>query len=178
MPKAKPTSTVVHRIELQTREREMLEQYLAAYTLRSAGSFAEGMGAREIAKMMDDPLKIIQVAYSIATIAELLGYETGWPTAGDFSQWYEEYQAKSRQMAIDREECGGSVGVLGQILDSLRVLFGADEDVLRSRWNCPEPGVEPPIGSESNPGAVPQEQEHRPGHDGNNPGGGPFGSPI
>jgi len=183
VPKAKPTSTEAIRIELQTREREMLEQYLAAYTLGRAGVLAEGLGVPEFVKMMKDPKEVVEFLYSVAIVAEALGIETGLPTPVDAVQWFQEYQARSAQMAIDREECGGSVGVLGQILDSLRVLFGADEEVLRSRWDCPEPGEEPPIGGEENPGedaALPSDEEEddswRPGHGVG--GGGPFGGPI
>ena len=35
MPKAKPTQVIVHRIELQQTERELLETYVAAKTLKN-----------------------------------------------------------------------------------------------------------------------------------------------
>ena len=35
MPKAKPTQVIVHRIELQEKEREMLEVYVAGKTARN-----------------------------------------------------------------------------------------------------------------------------------------------
>jgi lysozyme family protein len=41
MPKAKPTSVVVHRIELQKTERELLEGYVAA---NGIGSILSGVG--------------------------------------------------------------------------------------------------------------------------------------
>ncbi len=35
MPKAKPTQVIVHRIELQEKERDMLEVYVAGKTVRN-----------------------------------------------------------------------------------------------------------------------------------------------
>ena len=35
MPKAKPTQVIVHRIELQSREREMLETFVVGKTVRN-----------------------------------------------------------------------------------------------------------------------------------------------
>ncbi len=35
MPKAKPSQVIVHRIELQEKEREMLETYVAGKTVRN-----------------------------------------------------------------------------------------------------------------------------------------------
>ena len=35
MPKAKPTQVIVHRIELQEKERDMLEVYIAGKTVRN-----------------------------------------------------------------------------------------------------------------------------------------------
>jgi len=147
VPKAAPTEVVVHRIEFQQKERELLEQLQASLLVRNTGTFLHGLGVPEFVKYMKDPTEIIGFLYSVATIAEALGIETGLPTPVDAVQWWEEYQAKSRQMAIDREECGGDTSVLGQILDTLRVFFGASDEVLRSRWNCPEEGENPQGGA-------------------------------
>ena len=35
MPKAKPTQVIVHRIELQEKEREMMETYVAGKTVKN-----------------------------------------------------------------------------------------------------------------------------------------------
>ena len=42
MPKSKPDQVVVHRIELQSHERELLEQYITAH---SVNNVAEGLGS-------------------------------------------------------------------------------------------------------------------------------------
>jgi len=131
MPKAAPTEVIVHRIEFQESERKLLESYLLAYSAGKVGELGQGLGIPEIAKMLDDPLKIVQVAYSLATIIEFFGIETGWPTAADAGGWYEERQSKLARMKAEREEAGGSTGVAGQILDTLRVLFGIDPS---PRW--------------------------------------------
>ena len=146
-PKARADNVVIHRIEFQEKERELIEQLLASNLLKNSGAFLGGLGVPEFVKYMKVPTEVIGFLYSVATIAEALGIETGLPTPVDAVQWWEEYQAKSRQMAIDREACGGDVSVLGQIIDTLRVLLGADEEVLRSRWNCPEEGENPQGGA-------------------------------
>jgi len=52
MPQAKPTQVIVHRVELQTSERRMLEEYLEAQStnayinsaIRASGPIAIGLG--------------------------------------------------------------------------------------------------------------------------------------
>ena len=85
MPKAAPDEVIIHRIEFQESERKLLESYLLAYSAGKIGEMGQGLGVPEIAKMLDDPLKIVQVASSLATIIEFFGVETGWPTAADAS---------------------------------------------------------------------------------------------
>jgi len=48
MPKAKPTQVIVHRVELQEKEREMLEVALSAQVVKEIGqtvAVASGVGA-------------------------------------------------------------------------------------------------------------------------------------
>ena len=45
MPKAKPTQVIVHRIELQEKEREMLETYATTQALKNVGIAAGVVGA-------------------------------------------------------------------------------------------------------------------------------------
>ena len=59
MPKAKPTQVIVHRIELQEKERELLEVYAATQTMKNLGYTAAAVGG-------------VGVAY------------LGWKTAHDF----------------------------------------------------------------------------------------------
>ena len=42
MPKAKPTQVIVHRIELQEKEREALDAWIAGKTLKNVGIAAAG----------------------------------------------------------------------------------------------------------------------------------------
>ena len=132
MPKAAPDEVIIHRIEFQESERKLLESYLLAYSAGKIGEMGQGLGVPEIAKMLDDPLKIIQVAYSLATIIEFFGVETGWPTAADATGWYAERQSKLERMNAERKAAGGSIGVTGQLLDTIRTLLGIDPS---PRWD-------------------------------------------
>ena len=49
MPKAKPTQVIVHRIELQEKEREMLETFTAAQTMKNLGYTAAAVGGVGVA---------------------------------------------------------------------------------------------------------------------------------
>lgn len=128
MPKAKPDRIVIHRIEFQTKERELLETLVATQAIGNVGKILDGLGVddfvREISKMLDDPAKILQVAYSIATILEMFGWESRWPTAADFMDWWAERDAKMEQVAARREEVGGDTNVAKQIVDLFRNLLG------------------------------------------------------
>lgn len=48
MPRAKPTHVVIHRVELQEKEREMLEAYIGGTVVKNAvipGAVLAGVGA-------------------------------------------------------------------------------------------------------------------------------------
>jgi 16S rRNA U1498 N3-methylase RsmE len=45
MPKAKPTQVIVHRIELQEKEREMLEPFVKAKEVEQYGKSVAAVGA-------------------------------------------------------------------------------------------------------------------------------------
>jgi len=45
MPKAKPTQVIVHRIELQEKERELIEAVTATQTMKNLGYTAAAVGA-------------------------------------------------------------------------------------------------------------------------------------
>ena len=49
MPKAKPTQVIVHRIELQEKERDMLEVYVAGKTARNLVEPAIAVGSAWVA---------------------------------------------------------------------------------------------------------------------------------
>ena len=48
MPKAKPTQVIVHRIELQEKEREILETYAATQTMKNLGYTAAAVGVTAV----------------------------------------------------------------------------------------------------------------------------------
>ena len=131
MSKRKPDRTVVHRIELQDKERELLDRAAMAYAIGNAGKFMEGLGIPEITKQFKDPTEMIGVFYSIAMVIEFMGFETGLPTPADFTSWYAEYQSKSSSMAEKRKEAGGSTSIWGQFLDTMRTALGIDPS---QRW--------------------------------------------
>ena len=49
MPKAKPTQVIVHRIELQEKERELIEVYAATQTMKNLGYTAAAVGGVGVA---------------------------------------------------------------------------------------------------------------------------------
>lgn len=74
---------VEHRITFGTKERELIQDLSTSYRIQSLN--IEGM-----LDFLDDPTRIIEVAYSIAVIAEMLGIETGLPTPVDVLHWFTE----------------------------------------------------------------------------------------
>jgi len=80
MSKNKPKETIEYVIRLQDKERQLLETYLAAYTLGRAGQVLEGMG----------------IETGLPTPADADGYfhdmkegvESYWEKSGNKSKWY------------------------------------------------------------------------------------------
>lgn len=132
MTKRRPEKVIEYRISLQDKEREMVESLTTALYINSGSKALDAIGIDEITKMLDDPTKIIQVFYSIAMILEAMGYETGLPTPADFPGWYNERQQNLANMAVEREQSGGSTTVFGQVVDTIRTLLGVDPS---GRWN-------------------------------------------
>jgi len=118
------TKVIEHRITFGTKERQLLESYQEAYIVGNVGTLLDGLGIPEITKQFKDPTEMIGVFYSIAMVLEFLGIETGLPTPADFGTWYEEWQRKQEQMAVEREMRGGSTSVWAQFLDMWRATLG------------------------------------------------------
>ncbi len=79
MPKAKPDKVVVHRIELQQSEREMLETAIGAYSLN------------QVLDPVVEVLKDVSAVYTLITLYELItGKESGIPTPADVPEWIRE----------------------------------------------------------------------------------------
>lgn len=69
MPKAKPDEVIVHRIELQQSERDMLETAIGAYSMN------------QVMEPLVEILKDVSAVYTLITLYELItGKETGIPT--------------------------------------------------------------------------------------------------
>ncbi len=76
MPKAKPDEVIVHRIELQQSERDMLETAIGAYSMN------------QVMEPLVEILKDVSAIYALITLYELItGKETGIPTPADVPEW-------------------------------------------------------------------------------------------
>ncbi len=74
---------IEHRITFGTLERELLRDATTSYRLQS-------LKIPEMLNFLDDPLRLIQVLYSVAIILEVLGIESGLPTPVDAATWFAE----------------------------------------------------------------------------------------
>jgi hypothetical protein len=72
MSKNKPKETIEYVIRLQDKERQLLQDIATSYRIQALD--IEGM-----LKILEDPTRIIQIAYGIATTLEIIGIETGFP---------------------------------------------------------------------------------------------------
>ena len=101
---------IEHRITLGTKEREIFDHISTSIRINS-------IDPKVISDIMTNPTQIIQIMYSIATIAEILGIETGLPTVGDIPDvvaWSKTYDA-NRLFERSRIE---------PVLEGLSKLFG------------------------------------------------------
>lgn len=78
---------VEHRITFGTKERELIGDLSTSFRIQS-------LKVPEMLEFLDDPEDVIQLMYSIATIAEILGVETGLPTVGDIPAVVEWFQTR------------------------------------------------------------------------------------
>ena len=72
------------RITFGTLERELLRDLSTSYRIQAVAP-----ALNDAAKILEDPSRIIQIAYGIATTLELFGIETGLPTPADLPELYE-----------------------------------------------------------------------------------------
>tara|TARA_R110002073_G_C9266414_1_gene563901 strand:+ start:326 stop:700 length:375 start_codon:yes stop_codon:yes gene_type:complete len=93
---------IEYRITLGTKERQIAEDISTSLRIKS-------LDPKAIIETLDDPTKIIQIAYSIATIAELFGIETGLPTAGDLPEVYEWFAKRGILSSQPRSEDNPSI---------------------------------------------------------------------
>jgi hypothetical protein len=86
---------IEYRLTLGGKERELLDSLATSARIQS-------IDYNKLLEFLDDPTRIIQVMYSIATIAEILGIETGLPTAGDIPEiieWFATRDVTGEQVA-------------------------------------------------------------------------------
>ena len=93
---------IEYRITLGTKERMIAEDMATSLRINA-------IDPKAILDTLDDPKKIIQIAYSIATIAELFGIETGLPTAGDLPEVYEWFAKRGIKQDVARSEDNPSI---------------------------------------------------------------------
>lgn len=77
---------IEYRHTFGTKEREILQDLATSFRIQSIDPEA-------MFKILEDPLRVVQIAYGIATVLELLGFESGYPTPGDLPeliQWLTE----------------------------------------------------------------------------------------
>lgn len=86
------------RFTMGTKERQIAESLATSARLSS-------IDQDRIIQTLYDPLKIIEIAYSIATIFELFGIETGLPTPVDTVQYFDEKNLKAASQAL--KDLGG-----------------------------------------------------------------------
>ena len=72
MSKNKPKETIEYVIRLQDKERQLLDDLLLSYRIQS-------LDITGLLKILEDPSRVIQIAYGIATALEILGIETNFP---------------------------------------------------------------------------------------------------
>jgi len=70
--KNKPKETIEYVIRLQDKERQLLEDALFSYRIQS-------LDITGLLKILEDPSRVIQIAYGIATALEIIGIETNFP---------------------------------------------------------------------------------------------------
>ena len=82
-----------HRITLGTYERKLLDDIALSYRIQAFDQSA-------ILEVLKSPKNLIEIMYSIATILEILGIETGLPTVADIPEVIEWLQ----KHAVNRDK--------------------------------------------------------------------------
>ena len=87
---------------LGTYERQMLNDIAVSYRISA-------IDPAVIIKVLEDPLKLVQIAYSVATILEMFGFETGLPTPADIPELIEWFQNKGIKQDVPKSETNPSI---------------------------------------------------------------------
>ena len=100
------------RITFGSKERELLEDLSTSYRIRAIAP-----ALNDAAMILEDPLRIIQIAYGIATVLELFGIETGLPTPGDLPELLE--YINQRDIAGNLSSTSGNPSIFQMVSDFL-----------------------------------------------------------
>ena len=116
-----PVEKVIeHRITFGTKERVLIEDISTSIRIGV-------LPQQEILEILDDPTKIIQILYSLATIAEVAGYETGLPTVADVPEVYEWFAKRANNLAERASRNDASGGGLRGLIQTLQNLIQPEE---------------------------------------------------
>ena len=119
---------IEHRISFGTKERMLLEDISTSYRIQAIDPEA-------MFKILEDPTRVIQIAYGIATAIEMLGFETGLPTVADLADWRYARKEKLEETKESIERGERSVSSWSEDLLNLLTAggFGTAYDELRRR---------------------------------------------
>ena len=101
---------IEYRHTFGTKEREIFQDLATSFRIQSIDPEA-------MLKILEDPLRVVQIAYGIATVLELVGFETGLPTPGDLPELY--------QWLTQKKEINES-GVKFSIIELLKDLWNPE----------------------------------------------------
>jgi len=94
MPRSKPSKVEELRITLGTKERQLAEEAIAVMRTRSF------LGNDGLA-IIDDPVKLIAMIETIATVLELFGFDTPIPTPVDAYEFLQQVKQKAETRAAN-----------------------------------------------------------------------------
>lgn len=94
MPRSKPSKVEELRITLGTKERQLAEEAIGVMRTKSF------LGNDGLA-IIDDPVKLIAMIETIATVLELFGFETPIPTPVDAYEFLEQVKQKAETRAAN-----------------------------------------------------------------------------
>ena len=85
---------IEHRITFGTKERDLLEQFVGVQRT-SAFLGEDGLA------LIDDPKKLILMVETIATLLEIMGFETPIPTPVDAYEFLEQMKLTRKTWDVD-----------------------------------------------------------------------------
>lgn len=119
---------VEHRITFGTKERDLIQDISTSYRIQAIDPEA-------MMKILEDPLRVIQIGYGLATAIEMLGFETGLPTIADLADWKQERTAKLAETEASVESGDRSIAQIAIDIGNVLTagLYGMSLDELKRR---------------------------------------------